>query len=393
METRKSRALKIVEAGGVRQDGQVWRVPSQSTFGTYEVAIPRDGRRPTCTCPDYEAGSAFCKHIFAVEIFEGRLNVEPNRPRFEDNRDWTAVNAAHCHEKEHVLRLAHELCSGIQEAPQEKGRPRVPRRDIVLGALLWVHGTRSCRYTTYDFEMCKEKGLLSRRLDFRSMMRHLQDPSLTPLLRTLLRESALPFRYIEQDFAIDATGFSTSMFHRWRDFKWGKDRRERLWLKAHAVCGVTTHIVTDCKVIDAGDSTQFEELVKNTAVHFHVAQISADGAYASYRNTEVAEEVGAVPFIPVQDRVTGDTGPEVWRRMVGYFRYREAEFRKHYHKRSNVETLFSQVKRVFGGAVRGKKRVVQENEILLKFICHNLRMCIMAMYELGDDISLVREVG
>ena len=124
---------------------------------------------------------------------------------------------------------------------------------------------------------------------------------------------------------------------------------------------------------------------KDTGMHFKVDEVSADKAYASFDNVLAVDEVGGTPFIAVKSDITGETGPDLFRQMVGFFRYREAEFRRHYHKRSNIETVFSMVKRKFGGAVRGKHRVVQENELLCKFILHNFRVCVMGIYDLGED--------
>jgi transposase len=59
------------------------------------------------------------------------------------------------------------------------------------------------------------------------------------------------------------------------------------------------------------------------------------------------------------------------------------DFLKHYHQRSNVEAKFSAIKRVFGDSVRSKTRPAQINEVLLKILCHNIRMLIHAATELG----------
>jgi transposase len=72
---------------------------------------------------------------------------------------------------------------------------------------------------------------------------------------------------------------------------------------------------------------------------------------------------------------------------------------KAYHKRSNVESTFSAIKRVFGDFVRSKNKTAQVNEVLLKVICHNIRQIIFAMHELGiaptfrAEIQLAREIA
>jgi transposase len=56
---------------------------------------------------------------------------------------------------------------------------------------------------------------------------------------------------------------------------------------------------------------------------------------------------------------------------------------KAYHKRSNAESTFSAIKRVFGDAVRSRTHVAQVNEVLLKVLAHNIRCLIHTMAELG----------
>jgi hypothetical protein len=69
--------------------------------------------------------------------------------------------------------------------------------------------------------------------------------------------------------------------------------------------------------------------------------------------------------------------------MFHYFMFRGDEFLQHYHKRSNVESTFSMMKRKFGDSLRSKTDVAMVNETLCKILCHNLVVLIHEMYELG----------
>ena len=71
---------------------------------------------------------------------------------------------------------------------------------------------------------------------------------MTPILKSLVELSALPLKGAETDFAVDATGFSTSRFDRWYDHKWGQVKSKREWMKLHAMTGVRTNIVTAVEV-------------------------------------------------------------------------------------------------------------------------------------------------
>ena len=66
----------------------------------------------------------------------------------------------------------------------------------------------------------------------------------------------------------------------------------------------------------------------------------------------------------------------------------EEEWSSHYHNRSNVETTFSMVKGKFGNSVRSNSETGQMNEILLKFLCHNICVLIQEMHELGIQVEL-----
>jgi transposase len=65
--------------------------------------------------------------------------------------------------------------------------------------------------------------------------------------------------------------------------------------------------------------------------------------------------------------------------------FRKQELLTHYHKRSNVESTFSMMKRKFGDSLRSKTDVAMVNETLCKILCHNLVVLIHEMFELGID--------
>ena len=62
--------------------------------------------------------------------------------------------------------------------------------------------------------------------------------------------------------------------------------------------------------------------------------------------------------------------------MFHYFMVSRQDFWQHYHKRSNVESTFSMMKRKFGHSLRGKKDVAMVNETVYKMLCHNLVVLI-----------------
>ncbi len=71
--------------------------------------------------------------------------------------------------------------------------------------------------------------------------------------------------------------------------------------------------------------------------------------------------------------------------MYHLFCLSREDYLRHYHKRSNVESTFSMVKRKFGDSLRSKSETALLNETLAKLLCHNLCCLISAWYELGIE--------
>ena len=59
----------------------------------------------------------------------------------------------------------------------------------------------------------------------------------------------------------------------------------------------------------------------------------------------------------------------------------------HYHKRSNVETIFSAIKTKLGEILKSKNFIAQKNELLCKILAYNITVLIHEMYELGINID------
>lgn len=62
----------------------------------------------------------------------------------------------------------------------------------------------------------------------------------------------------------------------------------------------------------------------------------------------------------------------------------------HYHKRSNVETTFSMIKLRLGEFLKCKDFQAQRNELMMKFICHNICCLIQESFEHGISIDFNR---
>ena len=155
------------------------------------------------------------------------------------------------------------------------------------------------------------------------------------------------------------------------------------------MCGVQTNIVTvaDATASQSADSPYLPDFVRITAEHFRINDVSADMAYSSRRNLHAVAEVGGTAYIPFKAgsvaKQKGKPADPLWEQMYHLFTLNEAEFNRHYHKRSNVETVFHMIKAKFGDKVRAKTDTAQVNEALMKVLCHNICVLIRTMYALG----------
>jgi transposase len=216
----------------------------------------------------------------------------------------------------------------------------------------------------------------------------MENPAFTPILKALIAKSAAPLKAVETKFAVDSSGFSTCKFESWYDHKYGVTRRKHVWVKCHVCTGVTTNVVTAIRILDkdAADCPQFVPLVKDTRKEFTIGEVSADKAYLSLENFEEVAGFGGNAFIQFKNNTTGAIGG-VFEKMYHYFQFNQEEYMAHYHLRSNVESTFSMCKRKFGDSVRSRNEVAMVNEVLCKFLCHNLCCLIQARCEL--DIEAV----
>jgi transposase len=285
-----------------------------------------------------------------------------------------------------------DLCSGLVTVPPKSGRPPLPLSDAVFSIAFKVYSTVSQRRFMSDLREAHTRGFISKVPHFNSISNYLENPDLTPILRSLITMSSLPLKSVEVDFAVDSSGFTTCRYTRWFDHKYGAVRQQHDWVKCHLMCGVKTNIVTAVEILgrNTNDSIVLPALAQSTAQNFQIAEVSADKGYASKSNAEAIASLGAVPYISLASHHRGNGGG-TWEKMYHYFQFKRSEFMQHYHKRSNVESTFSMMKRKFGDGLRSKTDVAMVNETLCKILCHNLVVLIHEMCELGIETAFWAE--
>src|SRR5580704_2459434 len=397
MELREQRGLELAATRKIHQKDGVWFVPSQTSDGTkYQVIIRT--KVATCTCPDHETRGVKCKHIYAATFVMKRernadgtmtvtesLTISETKQTYSQN--WSAYNQAQTHEQDKFQLLLADLCSGMVSPPSRTGRPRLPLSDALFATTFKVYSTVSQRRFMSDLREAHRRGYVSKVPHFNSISNYLENPELTPMLQSLIAKSSLPLKSVETDFAVDSSGFTTCHFTRWFDHKYGVVKQQHDWVKCHIMCGVKTNIITAIEIHgrNTGDSPLLPALVNATAQNFQISEVCADKGYSSRTNLEAIESIGAKPFVAFKANTRSNYWGGIWDKTFHYFQFKREEFLQHYHKRSNVESTFSMMKRKFRDGLRSKTDVSMVNEVLCKVLCHNLVVLIHETQELGID--------
>jgi transposase len=372
----------------------IYLCPSQTRPGARYYVEPTS---PRCDCKDFEERGQPCKHIFAVQyVIEREKNADGSTTITETltvvkkktySQNWPAYNQAQTTEKNWFLTLLADLCKAVPEPERKnmRGRP-IPLRDAVYAACFKVYSGFSARRFTCDLENAVGEGHISRAIHFNSVLNVLDYEDSTPILMELVTKSATPLKAVEVEWAVDSTGFSGSRYDKWFDEKWGQPKRKLAWTKAHVICGTRTNVIAAASILEekAGDAPQLPGLVKETAKTFTVKEVAADKAYASMLNFDTVDSVGGTLYAAFKDSATGKVGG-IYGKMYHYFAMNQEEYMQHYHRRSMIESTFSMIKRKFGDSVRAKTELAMKNEVLAKFVCHNICCVISAIYERGID--------
>jgi transposase len=342
--------------------------------------------------------------LCCITLVESKRHTLDAKQKPTYSQNWTPYNQAQRNEKSKLQELLFQLCQLIDEPPQTMGRPRATLADIIFAACVKIYSGLSGRRNQTDLEEALRRGYLSKALHYNTLSKYLEREDLTPVLKQLIVESSLPLKCVEFDFAVDASGFATGRYDHWVDTKWGKEARKygeesrtvnkKDWVKCHLMCGVKTNIVTSVEITHAhaADTSSFPSLVETTSNNFVMNTVCADKAYSSNKNLTLVLVKGAQPYIDFKSNTRpNQDSPSVWKRMFYLYQYNQGDFMRHYHKRSNVETTFSMIKRKFGEKLRSKTEVAQANEVLCKVLCHNLCCVIQSMYELGIEPTFLGE--
>jgi transposase len=340
-----------------------------------------------------------CKHMFAVRFTLTRTeqncdgtqtvtSVTVERQTYK--QDWESYNKAQTNEQGHFQAFLADLCNGLSTPPQGNGRPRIPPRDAAFCAILKTYSTLSARRFMGDLEVAHQRGFIGRVPHFNSVLNFFDAEDSENILHGFIERTAAPLVALEDNFAVDSTGFAGASYARWFDEKYGKPKSEVEWIKLHAIVGVRTNVVTACKITAAGgaDCPQLPELVNQTARQFTIGEVVADKAYTSRDNFDAVIAAGGQFYPAFRANATGGVGG-AYQKAFHLFSLNRDDYMRKYHQRSNVESSFSAIKRLFGSSLRSKSERTMRNELLARVVGYNITCVIQEMYKMGVNPEFV----
>lgn len=342
--------------------------------------------------PDKEkeenADKTYYPNIFNLDINYDELDYYLGHEAIVHNykQKWPAYNQTQTSEFSMFQDILIELLDSliISKSINRPGRPFNDLKEMIFCCVMRTYYGKSSRRCVSFLDYAITKGYISKKPHFNTILNYYKEEAMIDILKFLVEKSASPLKQLEMDFAVDASGFSTSLFGRWLDVRTETDNVKRIYKKAHVTSGVISNIITAIEVTPGyyADSPQFKKLVKITAETFKIREISADKAYSSRKNLQTVAELGGIPYIMFKDNAkTNPRGNLVWNTMKRFFDENKEYFLMKYHKRSNAETVFSMIKRKFGNHLYSKSDIGQTNEILCKALAHNICVLIQEYFE------------
>lgn len=173
--------------------------------------------------------------------------------------------------------------------------------------------------------------------------------------------------------AVDSSGFSTKNSSVWFDIRIGRKSTKRECIKLHIIIDIQRGYILDFHLTNyrRNDCPILSKLLRD--IKF-LKKLVADAGYLSRENCILVGKRNGKPYIWVKKNSTAKPKSAVeWKVMVKCFRRHNGAFRKAYHCRSLVESVFSSIKRRWNSTLRSIGRWAQKKELTMKVLCYNIK--------------------
>jgi transposase len=339
-------------------------------------------------------------------ILAVRRREFPYVPRPKRKIRWSLYDRAQAHELPDMLDLIARSVDQLDLPPprtdRRGGRPPVPLSDLLKSLLLQSYRQVANRTAEGDLRAMGVALRVRRRFSYKSLERAYSHPGLLRALEELLELTNRPVRGHETVFAVDGSGFSTSVPEHYRTYRARVSAREgpaplalewhHLWVFHSANVGVRYGLIAAWKSRidhDGREIDAFAEIFERTREKEPENPPTAGGQriLGALGDRSPNGTWGRGSDLPSE-------GPEAGRSGVAGLGpglvVDPQRWMSEYHQRSRVESMGSALKCRAPGKMRKRRpeRLVAEG--WLRAVVYNLRrLCYLAWLE-RDGLDLLR---
>ncbi len=294
-----------------------------------------------------------------------------------DTRDWREYNRW---QSEEVFLACQSMKALVESATihdwqRKNGRPRIPRRELVLCLLIRAYFDLSFRRTVGLLKLLQPALGLTKVPHFNTLQKYNRRGGLTATLQSLFDQTAEPFWIVEKVVSVDSTGLLLHGSGAWRSNKDEKTPRD--FAKLHVLSGTKTRATLAIRVTRGAwhDSTQLEPLLEQIPDDAVAERLTADSAYWSHKGCAQVERAGLQPMIKPKENARWWTRPtDAFERMTRFAKQFPNRFKKLYHRRSTSESRNATEKGLFGDRLRTRRPASRRNDALAREIVYNVRL-------------------
>jgi hypothetical protein len=316
-----------------------------------------------------------------------------------------------------VLTLILEVCKAyggdsLWRPPTERrqGRHAYPVWLMIFANFIRVYNGFSLRKTQGFLALLAGVGYLD--IDqvpkFATIGAFNRAPETSRLLDDLIFIAASPFRNVGRlRVAGDGTGWSSSKYgdHRAEHRDKKSEAREHEWYRATVVCDVDYFFVLSAFVSreKIGERKALSAMLPTLKSRgWDIGPFLLDAGFdGAHQRDELIHEgfdpfvpykVSAVNAIPRKHKKTVRHPAELIR-CFHLFSQHAKEFKEIFRFRVKVECLFSATKQICGSYVHGRCEVSARNDVLMMFLCHNIRMIHKARTAIEEHQRKLESMG
>lgn len=178
--------------------------------------------------------------------------------------------------------------------------------------------------------------------------------------------------------AVDATGLESRHVSRYYVWRRGQKRHPRFrWPKLTIVCDLDSHLWLSAFVCmgPCQDSPQLPPVIRQAVALQPIAELMGDKGYDAEHNHRLCREELGIPSTLIKVRRKSRLSATRSWPTTPYRREMKRRLpRSDYGQRWQIESSFSRHKRRLGAALRARSWPMQQWEILLRVLTHNLML-------------------